>query len=986
MPRVFFIALLIFVFFRQSYCQISFPTNGPNDPRDNYYALINANIIKKAGDTITQGMLVIKNGLIENVGREIKPPQEATVIDVAGYWIYPSFIELHSNYGLEHVDLGYEKKPDQKQQIFLSTKKGAFGWNQAIHSEVRAKNYFHGDEKRANSYRQQGFGAIVAHVQDGIARGSGLLVALSHQPDQLTILRDEVSRHFSFDKGTSNQSYPRSLMGSIALLRQSYWDAQWYKQEPKEENLSLKAWNDQQSLPVIFDAGNGLNVTRANKLSEELFSKVAIVGDGTEYQHIEVLKNSSNPIIIPLNYPKPYEINSSFEADNLSYSQLKHWQLAPFNLAYLEQAKIPIMITSQSDDVAQFLSHLRTAIKHGLSPELALSALTLRPAQFLNVEDVLGSIEASKKANFIITSGDLFRNEQAKIIENWTLGQRHIFENKQRIEPKSYQLQSHAIHGLLKITSPLPQKFSFETSDSLTWHATGLLENGLLHLNIKSDTLTVQLTGWQNGAILEGFGRSSQGIDSFKWKAVPSEDLSKEGNETHIEVKTLPDINEIRHPFVGYGWKQKPQQQRLLFKNATVWTSEDEGILEQTDVLIDGGKIEKIGQNLQDAKAEIIDASTMHLTAGIIDEHSHICISGGVNEGSQDSSAEVRIGDVINAQHIGLYRVLAGGVTTSQLLHGSANPIGGQSALIKSRWGLSSEELKFEDAPAFIKFALGENVKQSNWGPEFNTRYPQTRMGVEQVYNKYFTKALEYEQEKKKSSDYRRDLELEALLEIVNKKRFITCHSYVQSEINMLMKVAEQFHFNVNTFTHILEGYKVADKMKRHGVGASTFSDWWAYKYEVIDAIPYNAAILTREGIVTAINSDDAEMARRLNQEAAKSIKFGGLSQEEAWKLITINPAKLLHIDERVGSIKVGKDADIVLWSDNPLSIYAKVMQTYVDGIKYFDSERAQKRAVTVKREKQNIINEMQQVNQKTEDTQKLSIEPTTYYHCEDIN
>jgi len=271
--------------------------------------------------------------------------------------------------------------------------------------------------------------------------------------------------------------------------------------------------------------------------------------------------------------------------------------------------------------------------------------------------------------------------------------------------------------------------------------------------------------------------------------------------------------------------------------------------------------------------------------------------------------------DVVNSEDIDIYRQLAGGVTTAQLLHGSANCIGGQSAIIKLKWGEAPNKLLMPNMPPFIKFALGENVKQANWGDRQTVRFPQTRMGVEQVYEDYFTRAKEYGLAMQKSNlplkkggittvAPRKDLELDALLEILEGKRFITCHSYVQSEINMLMKVADKYGFKVNTFTHILEGYKVADKMKAHGVNASTFSDWWAYKFEVVEAIPHNGAILHEQGVVTAFNSDDAEMARRLNQEAAKAVLFGGVSEEEALKFVTLNPAKLLHLDGQSGSIQ----------------------------------------------------------------------------------
>jgi imidazolonepropionase-like amidohydrolase len=387
-------------------------------------------------------------------------------------------------------------------------------------------------------------------------------------------------------------------------------------------------------------------------------------------------------------------------------------------------------------------------------------------------------------------------------------------------------------------------------------------------------------------------------------------------------------IPPIWSPNKAYGNNYSISALPTIFRNSTVWTNESEGIIKNTDVAINDAKIIAIGRNLIEEEVfpkvkipvQIIDASGKHLTCGIIDEHSHIAISKGVNEGSQAVTAEVEIGDVINPNDHNIYRQLSGGVTASQLLHGSANPIGGQSALIKLRWGSSAEEMKIEGADGFIKFALGENVKQSNWGNLNTIRFPQTRMGVEQVFYDAFYRAEAYENlwneynalptsKKRKTVAPRADLELDALVEILNSERFITCHSYVQSEINMLMHVADSMGFTVNTFTHILEGYKVANKLKNHGAGASTFSDWWAYKFEVYDAIPYNASLMSRVGVVTSFNSDNSELACRMNIEAAKAVKYGEVSEEEALKFVTINPAKQLRIDSKVGSLEPGKDA-----------------------------------------------------------------------------
>ncbi|MBT8220920.1 MAG: amidohydrolase family protein, partial [Bacteroidia bacterium] len=414
------------------------------------------------------------------------------------------------------------------------------------------------------------------------------------------------------------------------------------------------------------------------------------------------------------------------------------------------------------------------------------------------------------------------------------------------------------------------------------------------------------------------------------------------------------------------------------------------GILSNTDVLLENGKITRIGKNLNASSATAIDGSGKHLTCGIIDEHTHI--AGGGNDRATNSSM-VRIGDQVNSEQISIYRTLAGGVTAAQVLHGSANPVGGQSALIKLRWGESPENLKIKGADEFIKFALGENVKRSS--NQQSIRYPQSRMGVEQVYMDGFTNAQEYEKkwkaynglsssEKSKAIKPRRDLVHEAMLEIINGERFITCHSYVQSEINMLMKVAEHFNFRVNTFTHIMEGYKVADKMREHGAAASSFSDWWNYKWEVRYAIPYNAAILHREGVLTAINSDDANMGRRLNQEAAKSIKYGNISEEDAWKMVTLNPAKMLHLDDQMGSIKVGKDADVVLWSDHPLSVYAKAEKTIIDGKVYFDIKEDQLAREANRKERARLIQKIKDAKKKGARTIRGSSPANLDFHCDD--
>jgi N-acetylglucosamine-6-phosphate deacetylase len=426
-----------------------------------------------------------------------------------------------------------------------------------------------------------------------------------------------------------------------------------------------------------------------------------------------------------------------------------------------------------------------------------------------------------------------------------------------------------------------------------------------------------------------------------------------ETNEDDEKAEQVELDVAVNFPLGAFGRDAAPEQPAwIVIRNATVWTCGPEGIVEGASVLVHNGRIEAVGPEDEmevPEDAVEIDASGKHLTPGIIDCHSHMATDGGVNESSQAITAEVRIGDFIDADDITIYRQLAGGVTAANVLHGSANPIGGQNQVIKLRWGALPEEMKMEEAPAGIKFALGENVKQSNWGERFSTRYPQTRMGVEQLIRDAFFAAQDYEkrweawQRERRGLPPRRDLELEALSEILRGERWIHCHSYRQDEILALLRTLDDFGVTIGSLQHILEGYKVAPEMAAHGATGSSFSDWWAYKFEVYDAIPYNGALMHQAGIVVSFNSDDHELGRHLNHEAAKAVKYGGVPPEEALKFVTLNPARQLRIDQYVGSIEAGKHADFVLWSGPPLSLFSRCEQTWIDGRKYFDVKEDQR-------------------------------------------
>src|SRR5215470_669896 len=418
---------------------------------------------------------------------------------------------------------------------------------------------------------------------------------------------------------------------------------------------------------------------------------------------------------------------------------------------------------------------------------------------------------------------------------------------------------------------------------------------------------------------------------------------------------------------------QAQNKGEVLIKNATIMTA-SHGVIEGGSILIRDGKIAAVGKNSEvkaGANAKVIDATGMFVTPGIIDAHSHSALDS-VNEGSVSVSAMVRMKDVVDNTDINIYRQLAGGTTTIHALHGSANAIGGQNVILKLKWGKPAEEMIVPDMPRTIKFALGENPKRAgNQTTPFGQgnrplRFPATRMGVEFTIREAFQQAREYMREwddyaaaKERGEDPvppRRDLKLEAMADIMRGKLFVHSHCYRADEILMLMNVANEFGWKVLTFQHVLEGYKVAKEIAAHGAGGSTFSDWWDYKVEAADAIPYNAALMTKEGVIVSVNSDDAELMRHLNTEAAKTIKYGGLTDTEALAMVTLNPAKQLGIDNRVGSIDVGKDADLVIYDKFPLSDYAKVQKVLIDGTVYFDRDKDVSSRVNKQAEKQKLI------------------------------
>ncbi len=955
--------------------------NGTEDERHPIHAFTHATLYIDAQTKLDDATLIIQDKHVIDFGASPNIPPAAIRHDLKGAIIYPSFILLDSGYGLSAVGkrasfsfFGHENMD--------STLTGALNTNEAIKASYQAINEFHHNKKQANKLRANGFGVVLSSKHDGIMRGTSVLVDLDEASDQQSIITQQQAFHLSFDKGTSKQLYPISLMGASALIRQTWLDAIWYGTSSVDfVDLDLKAINDNTKLPQIFHVSNWQQALLASKIALEHNKNIILRTAGDAYKHLDAIKKLKRPLIVPLNFPQAINLNDKMDAWNTSLEKMMAWEDAPYNLYFLQEKAVQFAIAPDTKGQKDFLKNLRKAVKKGLSTTTALAALTTVPAQLLS-NSKIGNLKKGSMANFIITETDIFKKD-SQIAENWVAGKKYKINGFSPIQAGTYQLSFADSNYMLKIKNTQGKITIKDSKKDSKIKFKVKTDNNFITLEIKNNKEQQNLYGLITDSKIGNIGGQQP---LWQLKKITNANTKQEPKANDIIKQATneePYIPSIPQPFSAFGFNKAAQNQSYLIKNATVWTNEEDGILQQTDVYINHGKIKAIGKNLEQKADVTIDGSKQHLTAGIIDEHSHIALLS-VNDIMANSSM-VRMADSLNSDDINIYRNLAGGVTAAQLLHGSANPIGGQSAIIKMRWGKTNDELLIKGADKFIKFALGENVKRSR--SQNSIRYPLTRMGVEQVYRNAFSQALDYEKQwatfKKTGKNLpRKDLMLDATLQVVKQQRYVTCHSYVQSEINMLMHVAQDFGFHINTFTHILEGYKVADKMLAHGAGASSFADWWAYKWEVNYAIPYNAAIMTKVGITTAINSDDPEMARRLNQEAAKSIKYGNLSEQQALKLVTLNPAKLLHLDKRMGSIKTGKDADIVLWSDNPTSIYAHANKTFVDGQLLFDRDQQAKIEKTISQQRNRIIKLMNNAKEP-----KIAAEKETEKHlqCDSI-
>ncbi|MCB9858724.1 MAG: amidohydrolase family protein [Phycisphaerales bacterium] len=927
-------------------------------------------IVVAPGQVIEDGQVLIHDGRIIDVGPSIKAPAEAVVFDASDLTVYPGLIDGLSQRGVEPAERSdtelatlADDPPDTTETVQSKTVEA---YRRLVHPSWRAEERVNPEAAQFGRHRKGGFTAAVVAPPTAIFSGSSALILTGSKPLRREVIAANVAMHAAFvtragsgDDGPRwGRGYPSSKMGAIALMRQTLLDAAWHrdllawsKRNPTGESAPLD--KDLEALwpaldgdeRVAFLANSESEIHKALDIAAEFRLKPLIVGGREGWRAAERLKRENVPVILSTKWSDAPEIpkgpkrptedattqpatqpttrSADEGADKMSTTwaqrapmfddewqdrawqsrrefeeKRRQWGEEVDNAQRLHEAGVRFAFATFDLDAPDEISkRLRQAVDRGLPEDAALAALTSDAADLLGMSDSIGRVARGRIANLTLVTGPLF-DKKSEL--------RWVFVNGE----------------------------AFRIGDSKRGGAGEGEKKGR--------------RGFRGGPpkdepVVDGPDKPADAIESG-----PS--AKQADDEEASEEALLKKLSEIEWPEFACETEadRKPRIETggdVMLRNATLLTIED-GDLPETDLLIRGGLIAEIGQDLPARNGVMeIDLKGYCISPGMIDPHSHMCITGGVNEGTLSATPEVRIRDVIDHRDIGAFRALAGGTTCIHTMHGSANTIGGQNAVLRLKFGHPASEWFFTEAPQTVKFALGENVKQSNGGGR-RTRFPATRMGVEVVLRRSFDAALAYidanEQFKRDAAarkdprPVRRDLRLEALADVYRGTIWVHCHCYRADEVLRLLAVAEDYGFRIAVLQHILEGYRAIPEILRHGCSTSTFSDWWAYKIEAYNAIPQNAARLAQAGIVSTINSDSAEVVRHLNLEAAKSMHFGGLAPNDALRLATLNAAIELGIDKYVGSLKVGKRADIAIFDGHPLDTFSHCVLTLIDGEAYF--------------------------------------------------
>ncbi len=822
------------------------------------YALVGARVLGVSSAPLPSATVVLRDGVIEALGPDVAAPADAYVIDAKGLTITPGLIDAYGGLGLPAPRRAGERRGEGGGE--RSDARPAA--NAGLTPEADVLPLI--DAKDALKARDQGLTSALVIPAEGVLPGRSVFVNLAGESAEELVLRQPAALHLNM--APLAWRYPDSLMGVMALARQSLLDAEHYAAERAAWERSpagkrrprwsarLEAWRDVRAgkLPLVVLAPRENDLRRALALREEFGLRLVAAGAQQAYRAAALLAKARLPLLVSVNYDPPARGAGPFPERDPE-AQRMDIEAARTNPAALHRAGVPFALVS--GHARDFLAGVRAAIDAGLPREAALRALTLEAARALDLDELLGSLERGKLANLVAWQGEPLTAEARA---------RYVF-----VDGALYQ--------------PAPE------------------------------------------------GRDKP------------RDKDKEASAAQAAARAAPAGAPPPPDTAG-------ADGTLALVGGTILSLGPSGTISDGTLLIRRGKIAALGRGERvPAGAKVIDVRGRYVMPGIIDAHSHAAIEGGVNECTDAITAEVRVGDVIDQRDPDIYRHLAGGVTTVHALHGSCNAVGGQSAVLKLRRVDDPRAMLFEGAPRSIKFALGENPKRSNSRAPGARRYPGTRLGVEALLREQFSAAREYGREwdawearpaTTRGPAPRRDLRLEALRDVLRGRLWVHAHCYRADEILMLIHLAEEFGFKVRTFQHVLEGYKVADEIARHGAGASTFIDWWGFKLEAFDATPYNPAVMRSHGVLVSLNSDSPELARRLHWDAAKAVKYGGVPEEDALRMITLNPARQLGIDARVGSLEPGKDADVAVFSAHPFAPEARVELTLVDGVIAFDRAR----------------------------------------------
>jgi len=904
------------------------------------------------GTIIESGAIVMAEGRIVAVGGEETIPPHAERVDGAGLIAYPGFIDAQCHLGIPEKERTKEERertedmsPDPREGALAATR---FAERRGVRPQFRAIEAYAPDDKQREAHRASGFTVALIAPRDGLFAGTSDLVSLSNAPIRRVALRAEVAHHGSFTVGEQGE-YPRTILGIFAQFRQVLLDARWHARMQKyterhptsgERVPTDAALDSLQPLlagtrRIFFEANTENEIRRALDLAAEFKLSIVITGGKEAWKVADRLKAEQVPVILSLKFdeepeygkkkkgkpdpnkpddadkpvtasdpptpekaetePKQKEPEKEKETEKEKAKEKKEekiyeplrlrqerrrlWDEQVANAKRLHETGVPFAFSTRKfKSPSEFVESLRMVIEKGLPEAAALRALTSGAAEILRVDEQLGKVAPGYVADVTVMTKPL-SDKKAKV--------KFAFIDGKKIEIDADDDKDKEKGG--KDDKPESKDDDSKTAES----------------------------------------------DKPAGPSVP--DVAEEDKGPKWEVELLAD----RMPKTKTGGN-------AVIRNAIIIPVVGDTI-PNGSILIRNGKIAAVGANVTAPEGfAAIDANGRYVIPGIVDPHSHLGIDG-VNESPLAISAEVRIADTIDPHDVAIYRALAGGATTHHAMHGSANPIGGQNVVFKLKYERPVSETVM-NSPRTIKFALGENVTQTNFFENFGKRYPNTRMGVEAVIRTAFEAAKEYQREwdeynraVQASQDVpppRRDLRLEALADILAGRLTIHSHCYRSEEILRLLAVAEEYGVRVGLLHHVLEGYRIAPEIARHGCGASTFANDWAYKVEAYQAIPHNAALMTENGVNSSVNSDSQNTIRYLGQEAAKTMKWGGLDENQALRLVTLNPAMQLQVDDRIGSIEVGKDADLAIFNGHPLNTFSKCVMTLVDGEVYFEDDR----------------------------------------------